>query len=606
MKKLYLAFFLFVFTAASAFPQSTGFMYQGSLNNSGLPANGNYDFEFKLFNAATGGTTTAPNQQAFNVTVTNGIFATVIDFSGFAFPGEDRFLEISVRPAGGGGFTTLTPRQKVNVTPQSIKSIFADSASNANNAQFATNASQLGGIAANQFVLTNDARLSDARNPLPNSANYIQNRTSPQASTNFNISGNGTAGGTLTGNIVSATTQYNIGANRFLSNGGDTRNVFAGVNAGSSNTTGFSNSYVGSSAGSGSTTGQFNAFFGNSSGNTNVTGSKNTILGTFADVGSGSLDNATAIGYQAVVETSNSLVLGGVLGRNGAQSDTSVGIGTTTPDAPLDVASQLAGSQIFRLTNFGGKTVFRTRSAPGTRTNPTATQLNDILFEMQADGHTGSAFTAQGRARILVRATQNWNSTGNGTAIDFYTTPNNSTGPLQRMVITNDGLVGIGRSDVDAELDVNGDIRVGLSGTPIGCVEDRNGTVIAGICSSDLRFKKNVTPFGSVLNNFSQLRPVNYYWRVDEFTDKHFGKNQSYGLIAQDVEQLFPDLVSTDEKGYRAVNYSKLPLLTIQAVKELKQENDELKRQIDALRRVVCQSSTTAEICRESGKENER
>ena len=103
------------------------------------------------------------------------------------------------------------------------------------------------------------------------------------------------------------------------------------------------------------------------------------------------------------------------------------------------------------------------------------------------------------------------------------------------------------------------------------------------MCSSDLRFKKDVTPFLPTLERFARLRPVHYFWRASEFADKRFGTRQSYGLIAQDVQQVFPDLVQTDEQGYLAVNYSKLPLLTIQAVNELKAENDALKVQNAAL-----------------------
>jgi hypothetical protein len=58
-------------------------------------------------------------------------------------------------------------------------------------------------------------------------------------------------------------------------------------------------------------------------------------------------------------------------------------------------------------------------------------------------------------------------------------------------------------------------------------------------------------------------------------------------LIAQDVEKVLPDLVETDADGFKAVNYSKLPLLTIQAVKELKAENDALKQRIAELERLV-------------------
>jgi hypothetical protein len=83
---------------------------------------------------------------------------------------------------------------------------------------------------------------------------------------------------------------------------------------------------------------------------------------------------------------------------------------------------------------------------------------------------------------------------------------------------------------------------------------------------------------------------VNFYWRRAEFPGRHFGPAQSYGLVAQDVEQVLPELVSKDERGYRMVDYSKLPLLLLQAVKDLKAENMNLQRRneiIDARLRLI-------------------
>ena len=79
-------------------------------------------------------------------------------------------------------------------TPYAVQSLNATNAVSATTAQ---NATQLGGLAASQYVITNDSRLSDARNPLPNSANYIQNTTTQQPATNFNITGDGLIGGRL-------------------------------------------------------------------------------------------------------------------------------------------------------------------------------------------------------------------------------------------------------------------------------------------------------------------------------------------------------------------------------------------------------------------------
>lgn len=85
------------------------------------------------------------------------------------------------------------------------------------------------------------------------------------------------------------------------------------------------------------------------------------------------------------------------------------------------------------------------------------------------------------------------------------------------------------------------------------------------------------------LDRVAALQPVHFYWRADEFPEHHFGDSQAYGLIAQDVEQVLPELVVTHDDGYKAVDYSKLPLLTIQAIKELKSENDDLKKRVTEL-----------------------
>ena len=80
-----------------------------------------------------------------------------------------------------------------------------------------------------------------------------------------------------------------------------------------------------------------------------------------------------------------------------------------------------------------------------------------------------------------------------------------------------------------------------------------------------------------MLTQLAALQPVHYFWRAADFPQQHFGDSRAYGLIAQDVEAVLPELVVTNDDGFKAVDYTKLPLLTIQAVKELKAENDELK-----------------------------
>ncbi|MCJ8346131.1 tail fiber domain-containing protein, partial [bacterium] len=140
---------------------------------------------------------------------------------------------------------------------------------------------------------------------------------------------------------------------------------------------------------------------------------------------------------------------------------------------------------------------------------------------------------------------------------------------VETMRLTNNGDLGIGISVPAQKLQVYGDIRVGTSGTN-GCLQNFAGGALAGTCSSDRNYKKEIYSLKTSLDLFNQLRPVSYTWRVDEFPNKHFGEGKNIGLIAQEVEKIFPDLVSTDEDGYKRIRYGvELQMLSIQAIKDL-------------------------------------
>jgi len=205
-------------------------------------------------------------------------------------------------------------------------------------------------------------------------------------------------------------------------------------------------------------------------------------------------------------------------------------------------------------------------------------------------------------AAISAVAAENFSDGARGTAIGLGTTPLGGTDSVVGLALLPSGNVGIGTpADVNGiptaadKLQVFGDIRVGSSGTG-GCVKNFAGTGLIGVCASDRRFKKDITPFAPVLDAFTRLQPVHYFWRSAEFPERHFGDAKNYGLIAQDVETVLPELVVTNDDGYKAIDYSKLPLLTIQAVKELnaevhalRTENEELKQRFAELERKLAE-----------------
>jgi hypothetical protein len=101
-------------------PVGGGFTYQGSLKDGGNPANGQYDFTFELYDALTGGNQVGTTQTFLNQMVTEGLFTVSLDFGVSAFQGQARWLEIAVRQAGGGAYTTLSPRQSLTAVPYAM------------------------------------------------------------------------------------------------------------------------------------------------------------------------------------------------------------------------------------------------------------------------------------------------------------------------------------------------------------------------------------------------------------------------------------------------------------------------------------------------------
>lgn len=200
MRNIIRIFFLIVFAGSFAFGQSTEFSFQGKLYGAGGTVSSSRDMIFRLWDE-TAGVQIGSDVLKQDVQLSNGIFAVQLDFGSAAFTGADRWIEISVSLPGESNYTTLSPRQKLNSAPYSIKSLNSDTAQAANTAITATNSQQLGGVAANQYVLTSDGRMSNARNPLPNSPSYIQNQFGGAQSSNFFISGTGRANSLIATNI---------------------------------------------------------------------------------------------------------------------------------------------------------------------------------------------------------------------------------------------------------------------------------------------------------------------------------------------------------------------------------------------------------------------
>ncbi len=112
-------------------PMGKAFTYQGRLTDGGAPANGDYDFEFTLYDSL--GLQVGSAVNVHDHSVESGLFTVQLDFGSDAFNGEARWLEVGVRPGTGTGadpYTYLSPRQELTPTPYALQTrgLFVDDA----------------------------------------------------------------------------------------------------------------------------------------------------------------------------------------------------------------------------------------------------------------------------------------------------------------------------------------------------------------------------------------------------------------------------------------------------------------------------------------------
>jgi hypothetical protein len=115
---------------------------------------------------------------------------------------------------------------------------------------------------------------------------------------------------------------------------------------------------------------------------------------------------------------------------------------------------------------------------------------------------------------------------------------------------------------------------------------------------SDARLKKNVATLSEALSRVLALRGVSFEWRRDEFPDKHFSDAPQIGFIAQEVEPVLPEVVSTDPEGFKAIDYSKFAPLLVEAIKSQqavieaqRQELAEVKERLARLELLLSRTS---------------
>jgi hypothetical protein len=120
--------------------------------------------------------------------------------------------------------------------------------------------------------------------------------------------------------------------------------------------------------------------------------------------------------------------------------------------------------------------------------------------------------------------------------------------------------------------------RFDYNGTNKAYIAIADGTYYT---ASDLRLKQGIEPLENSLHKVMKLKPSKFYFKDSESSKK------SIGFISQDVEQLFPELVSISEEGYKYLSYDEFSVIAIKAIQEQQEYIHQLEERLERLERLI-------------------
>ena len=353
-----------------------------------------------------------------------------------------------------------------------------------------------------------------------------------------------------------------VGAGTLLVNTAD-ENTATGAGALLSNTTGTENTATGTFSLFNNTTGSFNTATGSRVLLANTTGTENTANGTFALSANTDGGFNTAIGAFALANNTGSENT--AMGVNTLQSNTAGGNTAVGANALRDNTTG------FQNTAVGHSALFdNTDGTFNTAIGASALVLNT------SDGNT-----ACGNVALFNNTGSNNTALGNGAGTNLTTGSNNiDIGYIVGGVAGESNTIRIGNSDI------TNTFISGISGTnsPGGVAVFCNSDGKLGVISSSARFKEDIKPMGKASEAILEFKPVSFRYKKE--IDPH--GIPEFGLIAEEVEKVNPDLIIRDREGKpQTVRYEQINAMLLNEFLKEHQTVQELKKEVLSLTAIV-------------------
>ncbi|MEN8121305.1 MAG: tail fiber domain-containing protein [Bacteroidota bacterium] len=368
-------------------------------------------------------------------------------------------------------------------------------------------------------------------------------------------------------------------------------NLFLGYESGFSNKIGTNNTFLGYKTGYSNTFGSNNVFIGNSSVQSATGSSQNVAIGNScaSDVTS-TITSSVIMGDNALtgmltnIPVSSSMFIGKNAGINLGEGSTSVSncifLGTNAGDGIKNtqyssISSIVAVGNNSGQDSDGYRNVFIGNSAGSQFVGHQNTMIG---FSVGTQGGSGTYNVYIGD-QVALQANGDNNTYIGRTAGSWVNGSNNV-------------FLGInaGRAAWDAPRTESNRLRIGSSNLIYGEFDNNlvriNGDLeYTGTLTdvSDIRLKNNFSEIDNPIKKLSKINGKYYYWKYKEFKNRSFSDKKQIGVIAQDVEKVFPELVRTDIDGYKSVDYIKFTPILIEAIKEQQKIIEKLEKRINQL-----------------------